>query len=94
MVRPQAKPALTISKAPTREHPVVPPLTLASSEEPVPASTPPAAQAQEPLKMYSARINPRLHKRVKRFSVEAERSLQDITEEALTEFLDRQQAEE
>ncbi|WP_432509429.1 hypothetical protein [Kineococcus auxinigenes] len=67
--------------------------TPTSAPEPDPASVPvpmPPA-AEEPLQMFSVRIRANLRRRAKLHAVESSRSLQEVTEAALTEYLDRQQ---
>jgi predicted transcriptional regulator len=42
--------------------------------------------------MLSARVRPDLRKRLKRFSVESGKSMQEIVETALTRYLDAEEA--
>ncbi len=94
MARPAAKPALT--KAPTRPHPVAPAgTTTAKTEAPTPSATPlpqapTAAVAQERRVMHSARIPETLRRRVKLHAAEADLTVEEITEAALSEYLERQ----
>lgn len=85
MPRPTSQPAL--DKAPKRDHPAVPPLS-----GPPPGSAPPTDPTEHRprrLAMFSARIDPAVRRRVKRFAAETDETLQAITEAALTEYLDR-----
>ncbi len=93
MARPAAKPALT--KAPTRPHPVAPDTTTAKTEAPTPSATPlpqapTAAVAQERRVMHSARIPETLRRRVKLHAAETDLTVEEITEAALSEYLERQ----
>jgi len=91
MARPAAKPAIT--KAPARPHPIAPQAevaegrveTAANPESEVVASTPPAERKV----MYSARVRESLRRDVKLHSVEAGVTVEEITEAALQEYLDR-----
>jgi recombinational DNA repair protein (RecF pathway) len=91
MARPTSRPAFT--RAPVKEHPVAP--APAPAQAPSPASAEAAAappvsrDAPEALAMFSARINPRLRRRIKLYAAETDQSLQAITEAALSEYLDR-----
>ncbi len=94
MARPAAKPAL--AKAPTRPHPVAPaPVATtgldASPTDPTPlpgASA--AAVAEERRVMHSARIPEALRRRVKLHAAETDLTVEQITEAALSKYLDRQ----
>lgn len=94
MARPAAKPALT--KAPTRPHPVAPAPTTAPEPEAatsVPTVLPGASAAavvEERRVMHSARIPESLRRRVKLHAAETDLTVEDITEAALSEYLDRQ----
>lgn len=83
MARPTAKPAL--AKAPTREHPVAPAPTPPIVAPLIAASTEPAPTL---LRMFSARIDPSVVRRTKLYAVETDTTLQQITEAALTEYMD------
>ena len=83
MPKPQAKTVLT--RAPASEHPIAPrtePLAAASA---VPTEAKEAAQTE----MHSARIPAALKQRMKIHSATTNLSMQEITELALTEWLDR-----
>ncbi len=82
MARPEAKPAL--GKAPVREHPVAPQDAPAVAPAMIGTPAPPSPRTTA---MYSARVDLDLKRRVKRYAVENDISVQDITEQALTEFL-------
>lgn len=84
MPRPTSQPAL--DKAPKHDHPAMP------LSGPTPGSAPPTDLTERRprrLAMFSARIDPAVRRRVKRFAAETDETLQAITEAALTEYLDR-----
>ncbi len=88
MPRPTSQPAL--GKAPKRDHPAVPPAATPASELQPSADSP--EHRPQRLAMFSARIDPAVRRRVKRFAAEFDETLQAITEAALTEYLDRRGA--
>jgi hypothetical protein len=99
MARPKPQAALTtLTKAPTREHPVIPAAAVnetAALQTPSvsePASSPVPKPAEELTVMFSARISRSLRRRVKHYSADADESLQAIAEAALSEYLDNKGA--
>lgn len=94
--RPAAKPALpteppattaALPKAPHKEHPAAP----QTSELPAPAPRT-RAKRTPPLKMFSVRLGTAVLRRTKLYAVATETSLQQITEAALTEYMDNHPA--
>lgn len=80
MARPEPKPA--ISKAPSREHPVAPPLQSLDRVLP-----PPTEEASE---LFSTRLRPSTRRRLKMYAASTGELIQAITEQAVIEYLDRQ----
>jgi len=94
--RPAAKPALTVEapaataalpKAPHKEHPAAP-----QTSQPPPAAPRTRAKRTPPLKMFSVRLGPAVLRRTKLYAVATETSLQEITEAALTEYMNNHPA--
>jgi hypothetical protein len=94
--RPVAKPALTaetsattaaLPKAPHKEHPAAP-----QTPEPVAPAPRTRAKRTPPLKMFSVRLGTAVLRRTKLYAVATETSLQEITEAALTEYMNNHPA--
>lgn len=94
--RPAAKPALTVEtstttaalpKAPHKEHPAAP----QTAQPPAPAPRT-RAKRTPPLKMFSVRLGTAVLRRTKLYAVATETSLQEITEAALTEYMNNHPA--
>lgn len=95
MARP--RPQAALPKAPSREHPAIlePASSPAEQAATPPPGSPPVSPAQagvqgpvgEDTVMFSARVARSLRTQVRRYAVNAELSLQAVTEAALREYL-------
>jgi len=97
MPRPQPAPTALGGRP---AHPFTPPATapvatgaVEQSESVKPAAAAPVdtAEASESTRNFSTRLTPALQRRLKRFAVDTDASVQDVVATALTEYLDQKE---
>ena len=97
MPRPQPAPTALGGRpahpfTPPAEAPAAPPVT----EQPQPATSvavapPAAAETSESTRNFSTRLTPALQRRLKRFAVDNDTSVQEVVAAAVTEYLDQKE---
>ena len=85
-----AAPAQPLEETPTRptivpSEPEAPELQATGSEEEPAVSSAP----EDPIEKVTTRLRTSLHKRLKHYSTDVKRPVQDLIEEAVTEFLQK-----
>jgi hypothetical protein len=90
--RPARQPAEgpQIGKAPSTGHPARQPDPAPLPEAPLPPTV--QARKDEPLVNFGGRVRESLRRRVRMYAAANDVELQDIIDQALTEFLDRKNA--
>jgi hypothetical protein len=91
---PTRKPALTLTKAPAREHPVAPAATVVEQPAPDPVAAPGPEPQPAPVEappagmgMLSVRLDLALRKEIKQYAVAHDVKVQAVIDEALREYL-------